>query len=145
MVTAPVLLLGAVSTAPSLLPHPCQAQLTRAFHPALLLPPPPCWAGTANFSTGQFPKPSVLAPMSQPCPVLPLIHSAVAVPSLFPDGSPRSCSLQGQGHPALCSATQGRGWLLVDVAQTYSCPRHRDSHLLGAAKGRGSRGRAEVI
>lgn len=69
------------------------------------------------------PKPSVLARMSQPCPVLPSSMALWKYPACFLMEVTRSFSLQVQGRPVLCSAMQGRGWLWVGAGTDLLLPK----------------------
>lgn len=71
----------------------------------------------------QRPKPSMLAQMSQPCPVLSLFHVLWKYPACLLMEVTRSFSLQVQGHTVLCSARQGRGWLLVGAGTVLFLPK----------------------
>lgn len=85
------------------------------------------------------PKPSMLAQMSQPCPVLSLFHVLWKYPACLLMEVTRSFSLQVQGHTALCCAQPGRegdgSWW--ELAQSCSCPRHRAQGQPPPASGQG--------
>lgn len=50
--------------------------------------------------------------MSQPCPVLPLLHGPVEVPSLFPDENHQELFLAGPGMYCTVLSHAGKGMAL---------------------------------
>lgn len=144
MVTAPVALPGSSQHCSSPPPTSMPSPAHQGF-PHSTAPSSSSSMLSRNSQFHQRPK----AQMSQPCPIiLSLFHGPVEVPSLFPDGSHQELSLAGPGmYRAVLShagkeMALGGSWHRPISAQGTG---PRGSHLLEVTKGRGSRGRAEMM